>query len=134
MIDYSLILGIHCRNIDGKDDDAKTEDDVDQWDENQLFEYDHGGMSFAEPEDEDDVVEKADTLEISWSDNKMETLDEAKNRIYFMGIIDFLQPYNTRKRAESFIKGLQTDKDKISSVDPETYAKRFVTFMEGAIH
>ena len=28
VIDYSLILGIHCRAADDKDDDGKTEDDA----------------------------------------------------------------------------------------------------------
>ena len=125
VIDYSLIVGIHQ-----KDDDWKREENVDCWEENRIFEFDHGGMSFVDVAEED-MIETNDSLEPSWSDGdgKMEQL---RNCIFWTGLIDILQPYNARKRAESFLKGLQTDKDKISSVEPNAYAKRFMNFMEKA--
>ena len=46
------------------------------------------------------------------------------------GIIDILQQYNTKKKLETVFKGMVTDTYKISSVDPHTYAKRFVKFMD----
>eukprot|EP01039_Chlorochromonas_danica_P010862 gene10862-12073_t len=52
------------------------------------------------------------------------------NEIYFMGIIDILQEYNTSKRMETVFKGLTHDVRQISSVDPFRYAERFVKFME----
>ncbi|OQR92034.1 phosphatidylinositol-4-phosphate-5-kinase (PIPK-C) [Thraustotheca clavata] len=50
--------------------------------------------------------------------------------VYFVGIIDILQQYNTRKRAETFFKGFQHNAKEISSVDPDLYGNRFLDFME----
>lgn len=47
--------------------------------------------------------------------------------IYFMGIIDMLQPWNVRKRLEHFIRVYVffQDKNGISVVNPRQYAERF---------
>eukprot|EP00953_Heterococcus_sp_UTEX-ZZ885_P015003 8470-Heterococcus_DN1.PRE.1 len=50
--------------------------------------------------------------------------------VYFMGIIDVLQEYNARKHAETALKSLTKGKSDISCVDPQTYAHRFLKFME----
>ncbi len=50
--------------------------------------------------------------------------------IYFCGIIDILQQYNTKKSLESFFKGLVNDRNEISAVHPEAYATRFCNFIE----
>ncbi|CAM9318009.1 unnamed protein product [Pylaiella littoralis] len=50
--------------------------------------------------------------------------------VYFMGIIDILQQYNTRKHAETFWKGLTHDRYEVSCVDPKLYCDRFVEFLE----
>ncbi|KAG6950695.1 hypothetical protein JG688_00014043 [Phytophthora aleatoria] len=50
--------------------------------------------------------------------------------VYFLGIIDILQQYNTRKIAETFIKGLRHNRKQISSVNPDFYGDRFIEFME----
>ncbi|CEG46194.1 Phosphatidylinositol-4-phosphate-5-kinase (PIPK-C) [Plasmopara halstedii] len=50
--------------------------------------------------------------------------------VYFLGIIDILQQYNTRKIAEAFIKGLRHNRKQISSVNPDFYGDRFIEFME----
>ncbi|GMI34972.1 hypothetical protein TeGR_g2239, partial [Tetraparma gracilis] len=52
------------------------------------------------------------------------------SEIYFSGIIDILQQYNSRKRAETFFKGLMFDTKQISCVDPKWYAQRFLNYME----
>ena len=49
--------------------------------------------------------------------------------IYHVGIIDFLQKYSFRKWLETLIKGLFHDPRKISSVDPELYARRCYAFI-----
>lgn len=54
----------------------------------------------------------------------------SSHEIYFLGIIDILQPYNARKRLETGFKGLVYDVNTISAVDPATYATRFLHFME----
>jgi len=52
---------------------------------------------------------------------------------YFMGIIDILQRYTVKKRMETIIKSVPYDKDEISCVSPDKYAKRFREFMGKAI-
>jgi hypothetical protein len=49
--------------------------------------------------------------------------------IYFVGIIDYLQYYNTRKRAETILKSFTNKLSGISAVDPKLYAKRFSNFL-----
>ncbi|CAH0473263.1 unnamed protein product [Peronospora belbahrii] len=49
--------------------------------------------------------------------------------VYFLGIIDILQQYNTRKIAETFFKGLRHNRKYISAVAPEFYGNRFIEYM-----
>ncbi|ETV65533.1 hypothetical protein H257_17790 [Aphanomyces astaci] len=51
-------------------------------------------------------------------------------KIYFVGIIDILQQYNTRKITETVFKGLVHNKKDISSVPPDQYGDRFLDFIE----
>ncbi|KAJ6242951.1 phosphatidylinositol 5-phosphate 4-kinase [Anaeramoeba flamelloides] len=51
-----------------------------------------------------------------------------KKCIYYMGIIDMLQFFSFKKEVESGLKGLFYG-DSMSSVDPETYARRFMLTM-----
>ncbi|TYZ57796.1 hypothetical protein PybrP1_012034 [[Pythium] brassicae (nom. inval.)] len=50
--------------------------------------------------------------------------------VYFLGVIDILQQYNTRKIAETFFKGIRHNRKQISSVNPTFYGDRFIEFME----
>jgi 1-phosphatidylinositol-4-phosphate 5-kinase len=53
-----------------------------------------------------------------------------KKCIYYAGIIDILQPYNTLKWGETVVKKVQGNSEQeISCVDPETYGNRFVKFL-----
>ena len=54
-----------------------------------------------------------------------------QNYIYIIGIIDYLQKYNNKKRIENFVKGIYYGKEKnmISCVDPGFYGERFQNFM-----
>ena len=52
------------------------------------------------------------------------------DEIYYCGVIDILQKYNTHKHGETIIKSLYLDTSTISSVDPDSYAKRFIKFLE----
>ena len=51
--------------------------------------------------------------------------------IYIVGIIDYLQKYNFKKKMEHCIKGIVYGKEKnmVSAVEPEYYGKRFNDFM-----
>lgn len=54
--------------------------------------------------------------------------------IYYMGLIDFLQPWTTRKVLERQMKGvLGYDKSAISCVDPKEYALRFLEFIDAHV-
>jgi len=48
--------------------------------------------------------------------------------IYYIGIIDILQRYNTRKYVEHTYKATYLDENEISCVDPNFYAQRFINF------
>ena len=53
---------------------------------------------------------------------------------YYMGIIDFLQPWTMKKRLERDLKGLAGyDTKKISCVAPGDYAARFLDFIEAHV-
>ena len=49
--------------------------------------------------------------------------------VLFFGIIDILQEYNMRKRAEHVSKSMVVKRDAMSSVNPTVYATRFQNFM-----
>ena len=52
-----------------------------------------------------------------------------KHVMYFLGVIDFLQPWTVKKRLERDLKGLAGyDKTAISCVAPADYASRFLNF------
>jgi 1-phosphatidylinositol-4-phosphate 5-kinase len=54
--------------------------------------------------------------------------------IYYLGLIDFLQPWTTRKIVERKLKALLGyDTNAISAVTPEEYASRFLDFLEDNI-
>lgn len=54
-----------------------------------------------------------------------------KRALYYMGLIDFLQPWTTRKVIERQLKGLMGyDTNAISCVTPEEYADRFLAFLD----
>ena len=54
--------------------------------------------------------------------------------IYYLGVIDFLQPWTTRKVLERELKSLLGyDTNAISCVDPKFYASRFLTFIDAHV-
>eukprot|EP00887_Chlorella_sp_A99_P001757 scaffold19.g1757.t1 len=50
--------------------------------------------------------------------------------LLYFGIIDFLQDYTLRKRAEHLLKAAMHNGSAISVCDPRAYARRFLAFME----
>ena len=60
---------------------------------------------------------------------------KGERAIYYLGLIDFLQPWTTRKVMERKIKGLAGyDTNAISAVTPEEYATRFLEFLDKHIN
>ena len=56
---------------------------------------------------------------------------KGKQVIYYLGVIDFLQPWTVKKRLERDLKGLAGyDKSAISCVAPTDYADRFLKFFD----
>ena len=54
-----------------------------------------------------------------------------RRAVYYIGLIDFLQPWTTRKILERELKGLLGyDKHAISCVDPKEYGARFIHFLD----
>ena len=58
---------------------------------------------------------------------------DEKRRIYYFGIIDLLQKWNSNKKVESLFKGMINEKSKISAIEPNLYAKRFYEFIENLL-
>ncbi|CAA7020782.1 unnamed protein product [Microthlaspi erraticum] len=56
-------------------------------------------------------------------------LFEVYDVVVYMGIIDILQEYNTKKKVEHKCKSFQYDPMTISVTEPTTYSKRFVDFL-----
>jgi 1-phosphatidylinositol-4-phosphate 5-kinase len=53
--------------------------------------------------------------------------------LYLMGIIDFLQLYNAKKKMAHAIKKTRHDEALLSTVAPELYASRFVQFLTSRV-
>ena len=54
-----------------------------------------------------------------------------EGKIYYMGIIDILQQYNVRKRAETRYRKVEVrGKTEPSCVSPDDYAERFILFFD----
>lgn len=65
---------------------------------------------------------EADSMEVE--------LFEVYDVILYLGLIDILQDYNLRKKIEHATKSLFLDPMAISVVEPKSYARRFVSFLE----
>ncbi|KAJ3672951.1 hypothetical protein LUZ60_006325 [Juncus effusus] len=55
---------------------------------------------------------------------------EVYDVVLYLGIIDILQEYNLKKKAEHALKSLKFDPSSISAVEPRFYAQRFISFLE----
>lgn len=58
---------------------------------------------------------------------------KSKNQMYFFGIIDVLQRYDTMKILETGAKSLKHNKNEISSVNPRQYAARFQKYINAIV-
>lgn len=53
--------------------------------------------------------------------------------IYFIGIIDILTNYNTKKKLENLFKSTVHNSKEISCIPPKPYAKRFINYLNSII-
>lgn len=51
------------------------------------------------------------------------------NETYYIAIIDILQPYNAKKKAENFVKSMYLDGECISAIPAKDYGDRFFDFI-----
>lgn len=56
-----------------------------------------------------------------------------RQEIYYIGIIDILQEYDARKMLENVVFGAMYDRTRISCVNSNDYAARFISFMSSII-
>ncbi|KAG5490933.1 hypothetical protein JIQ42_00819 [Leishmania sp. Namibia] len=54
----------------------------------------------------------------------------AREEVYYVGIIDVLQTYNSAKKLECFAKGFVNDRSAISVIAPDKYAERLYKVLE----
>jgi len=78
--------------------------------------------------DETIYINKRENKELRWNQG---VLSSDGKVMYYMGIIDILQLYNLKKKAEVFAKSYFLSKDKkgISAVPPQPYSTRFINGM-----
>lgn len=80
------------------------------------------------------VVEALDAETLDWYlENTFNNVILASNwkEAYHIGIIDYLQEWNYKKKAEHCAKKFfrRNDPKKLSAVDPDQYSERFAKFM-----
>ena len=108
IMDYSMLIGVKRRGLSEEEELRSTiaQDDVVSY---TPFRCDEGGFATAD-------------------------LADRQAEILFLGIIDILQPYNTRKKVERTFKQVFTGgKQEISSEDPVYYGQRFRRFLRSVI-
>lgn len=98
------------------------------------FRQDYGGLSSHTPFHPSKLEEETLTSSCSVTEGTYRgyTLRDIPVDTYYFGIVDILQVYNWKKKAEHITKTKVLCKDKhgISSVDQKTYAERFLNSME----
>ena len=60
-------------------------------------------------------------------------LNEDHSELYFLGVIDILTHYGTRKKLEHFFKTTVNKKEAVSCAPPEFYAQRFIKYIDSII-
>mmetsp|Transcript_4254 Transcript_4254/g.8143 ORF Transcript_4254/g.8143 Transcript_4254/m.8143 type:complete len:522 (+) Transcript_4254:151-1716(+) len=119
------------------------EERTQQSDDDTDSDRDEKGSSYLDPEEARTILSthyfcQMTNLEknpyTSRDDLGIESMWGASKELYFAGIIDILQLYNTRKWGETiFRKAVGNNEKAISCIHPEAYARRFVEFIGSLI-
>lgn len=56
-----------------------------------------------------------------------------ENVVYLLGIIDYLETWNLRKKGEKWYKSLWNKSEGISAQDPQFYSKRFIEYCKNIL-
>jgi len=121
--DYSLLLGIH--NLEDSEEGAAL-----------LEKHEEGRWSFQEKVGQvlhkdygDFLVLDKDRFDFAFFESiDGGVLSRDKKKIYFIGIIDTLTYFGTKKQFEYLVKGSIYGRT-ISCVPPRTYGERFFNYM-----
>ncbi|CUA74210.1 1-phosphatidylinositol-4-phosphate 5-kinase [Rhizoctonia solani] len=144
VMDYSLLVGIHNVKRGNRDNlrrntlkvfsptprrqpsKAKTAKYQIQTTGTELAEQD---LPVAQPEQQARFIFYADDggYRATGEDN------HAMGTVYYLGVIDILTPWNTKKKLEGIWKGLSADRHKISPVPSHEYGERFFAFLKAVM-
>ncbi|KDN41903.1 hypothetical protein RSAG8_07120, partial [Rhizoctonia solani AG-8 WAC10335] len=144
VMDYSLLVGIHNVQRGNRDNlrrntlkvfsptprrqpsNAKTAKYQIQTTGTELAEQD---LPVAHPEEQARFIFYADDggYRATGEDNR------PIGTVYYLGVIDILTPWNTKKKLEGIWKGLSADRHKISPVPAHEYGERFFAFLKAVM-
>ncbi|KAJ7999268.1 hypothetical protein DPEC_G00213670 [Dallia pectoralis] len=139
IMDYSLLLGIH--DVDRAEEEVEIEDSYDDYDEgdeeeNGLTPAPAGGSYGTSPEGTAGYMNSSKHLDPGELDPYVDiyairsAVGSPKREVYFMGLIDILTHYDTKKKAAHAAKTVKHGSGaEISTVHPEQYAKRIREFV-----
>ena len=119
IIDYSLLVGVHDRNISPRNRRSPTNRD----------------SAAASPRTFKQLTVEQTPAEEDyfWNRKELCPMNTSEGRyLLFMGIIDTFTKFNLRKRGEFVIKRVFQGKG-ISCVPPADYADRFIAFMNSNV-
>jgi len=127
LMDYSLLIGIYERKADPRSDDhLKRSLGAFAADESMSVSSEHDQKTELQPDDDLPQYDQ-------WGIVSRDQATGGIERIYFLGIIDYLQKYNWVKKTEHFIKSIRYDRFSMSAVNPAQYAERFLNFVTSHI-
>ena len=74
-------------------------------------------------------------LRVAGSSGSVFLLSKTRTKLYFLGVIDILTDYSSRKKLEHFFKSMWFFRSRkgVSCVSPEEYQSRFYKFLEKKI-
>ncbi|XP_023334787.1 phosphatidylinositol 5-phosphate 4-kinase type-2 alpha isoform X2 [Eurytemora carolleeae] len=139
IMDYSLLLGIH--DTTREDDSLEPEEDEDE------DEYDSGGSGGpplspdsvgVEGEEEGTIFELGGRIDPSRDIYAIPSQGNGSGppkEIYFLALVDVLTHYGVKKMTAKAAKTVKYggSVDGISTVEPDQYAKRFISFISDGI-
>jgi len=129
IMDYSFLLGIHKVGFEEENSGTKKCRKVRRRKNftSAFQEWDGGIPDVSFPVDDNNTNDKT-REQVKSSSNKQ------PKELYFVGIIDILQPWTLRKVMERKVKSfMYKDSNALSAVEPSVYSKRFQSFISSKI-
>jgi len=148
VMDYSLLVGIHLRNKGNSENirmkllstfaavlaTVKSKNNINR--KGSVFER---RATYLPDSDDEAIINAAKKIEYSvfnQDEGGFISTDEhnnIQNEAYYMGIIDYLSPWDFKKIVEHYFKTIFLFQRNISAVSPTQYGKRFFKFVESKI-